>query len=716
MSQLQMNQTVTMTEIADAAGVSKPTASVWRNRYRDTFPHPLPESSPNRPLFALTDIEQWYRKQFPDRKPLGLAKRSISKIHTAMMSILRGALDTSEAAAAIVGLLTWHTLAHDAELHGVVTWNGDKIAAHEVPGFPRLGVTSAVPGNSLETLRRATDQLRTAGLNSIALLVDPLWRESQDHRWATERTISLFETVAHLNYGDTAEVADALLTDPQAGYYPSSPVLAELLARLVHSDHTTIWDPAAGVGNLLASAHQSVPTSHLAGTDISQVAAALCTARAYLHNWPATMSVGDAFLEPSRQYDAIIIDPPLGTRLDAWATEALSRQLDFPAIPSSRSEIGWVCLAAARLTPDMGAAAVVTAGGTTFAKGAVAGARRALVTNGYVEAIIRLPRKATTASPDSRTHRPRTDFRYDTSVDLYIWVIKPRDSFDSIVFIDGEQLLGDTEEKTISNILAAIENGEKPAGATTVSILDVLKRQDVPLHPGAWLPQDKTTTTDYLTTLRTAAALLRTTIDELDLPLPDLTLADSEPALQPLTDVAEVIRSRPIPKEGIHSQPGKGLVPIVKPTPTGLATTGYVTGDDTARSYLRSGDVLVHPGVKGPSAAVWRSDEKSVPHPLTTVVRADPTRVDAEYLSFCMLGPDVAATRTGTTIPRLNLQHALIPNLPITRQRAIAEALAQGQALIGQAQILQTAATEWRDSAASLASLGNLQIDQKARQ
>lgn len=81
-----------------------------------------------------------------------------------------------------------------------------------------------------------------------------------------------------------------------------------------------------------------------------------------------------------------------------------------------------------------------------------------------------------------------------------------------------------------------------------------------------------------------------------------------------------------------------------------------------------------------------------------------------------MLGTDVAATRTGTTIPRLNLQHALIPNLPITRQRAIAEALARGQALIGQAQVLQTAATEWRDSAASLASLGDLQIDQEARQ
>lgn len=710
MGQSQMNQTVTMSEIADAAGVSKPTASIWRTRYPDTFPDPLPESSPNRPLFALPEIEQWYRQQFPQRKPLGLANRAAARIHIAMMSIMRGALDPTDAAAAIIGLLAWQSVADYANTHETVTWNGATLPAAAIPAFPGSPASdsSLAPRDYLHDFGHARHQLRDAGLDAIALLIEPLTHESLDQRWVSDRVPALVRVIESLDTSDIADTADALISDSQSGQHLSSPLLADLMAILVHADHDSAWDPAVGNGNLLAAAHKSNPKSQLTGTDISPVAAAISTVRAYLNQWPATINVGDAFFEPSKTYDAVLIDPPLGARLDALATEHLSQELNFPAIPSSRSEIAWVCLGAARLT-KIGAAAVVTAGSTTFARGAIAEVRRALVADGHIEAIIRLPRIAADASWGARNQRRRNVFRYDTAVELYVWVIKPRGSFESITFVDGEQLLGESENETIRNIVAAVEAPTKPEGAIAVSVLDVLRRPDFPLNPDAWLPTDEITPAEHLDLLRRAASQCRATIAGLHLPLPDISLADTTPPAIALTGVAEVIRSRPIPSEGIQAEPGPGLVPVVRPSHTGSEVTGYVAAEDNTR-YLQPGDVIVHDGPSRPIATVWRGDEPSVPHPFTTIVRADPTKVDSDFLRWCMTGPSAAATRTGTTIKRLNLRDATIPKLPISRQREIADAISHGQALIDQVHTLADAAIEWRDHAATLASLGSLEV------
>lgn len=714
MPQAQVNQTVTMSEIARAAGVSNPTASIWRKRY-ENFPDPLPESSTMRPLFRLSDVEDWYIQQFPDREPLGLARRVAAEAQFAMASILRSIVDPSDLSAVITGFLAWHAVSVQAESAETIVWNGVTLDAESVPSLVTNGTAgerSNSSNNYAVEFHSACGELDKAGLHDIVLLIEPLARGSLDQRNLDKHVTDLVSLVERLDSAEIVAAANALIAEPHRGYHPSSPAFTRLASSLVDAQPSTVWDPAAGSGNLLGAAHELNPAATLTGTEISPVLAALAAARAYLNGWPATIRQGDAFLAEGGKYDAVLIDSPLGVRLDPRATELLSRQLGYPPIPASRSDIAWVCLAAAHLS-EAGTGVVVTTGVTTSGKGAIADTRRALVTDGAIKAVVRLPRSTSEGSARRVRRDPGRSFRTDTMAELFLWVIAPRDSVNRIVFVDGPELVDASESETISAIATAVQSHEDSAGVICVDTLTVLKRADVPLNPDAWLPTKQTAPTDQLHQIDQAVEQLKAQRATIKLDLPALALTQPAVRLIPLTDVARVSRGRHIASAEIHDEPKASLVPLVKPSSTGIETLGYVSPAQSPR-LLEPQDILVTDGTDGPIATIWDQDQPAVAHHTATVVRPNLAVIDPAFLRMCLTGPQAAETRTGSTIKRLNLKEAGIPDTALSVQRTIAQAIKTSETLIDQLRAITGTVATWRHNAVALASSGALDVPDKS--
>lgn len=87
-------------------------------------------------------------------------------------------------------------------------------------------------------------------------------------------------------------------------------------------------------------------------------------------------------------------------------------------------------------------------------------------------------------------------------------------------------------------------------------------------------------------------------------------------------------------------------------------------------------------------------------------MKPDPSALDPQFTALCMTGPKAMDTRTGTAIPRLNLKYAVIPQLPLVRQREIIATLVYARELSERATSIADSADNWLQNATALVSLG----------
>jgi hypothetical protein len=217
--------------------------------------------------------------------------------------------------------------------------------------------------------------------------------------------------------------------------------VAELMVALTlpKRGEVTVFDPAAGTGELLAAA-LAHPTWHVRGQELDSGLAALADQRLNIFKvgepCSVTVTAGDSLRDdqfPGLQADVALCHPPFGDR--EWGAEELAHHSRwvYGAPPKSEPELAWVQHCLAHLIPGGVAALLLPPAVASRASGRRI--RAELLRRGALRAVIALPPGAV---------RPR-------HVPVHLWLLaRPDDRVPldpRVLLVDGASLADREAEK-----------------------------------------------------------------------------------------------------------------------------------------------------------------------------------------------------------------------------------------------------------------------------
>lgn len=210
--------------------------------------------------------------------------------------------------------------------------------------------------------------------------------------FSRESHYAVFEQLLHIRAKRVARAGLSL---------SSSTVVTRLMAGLVGPGERLL-DPACGIGGTLLAAAKAHPRTLVTGVDVNPEAVDFAVRRLWLAGQDATIELEDWLREePSPEWDAIIAEPPMGTRL---------RQVGpSPDKYPADGDTAWLSSIVDSLSPA-GRGVVLLPAGFASKGGPVAAARDQLLKSGRVEAIIALPAGSA----------------LDTNVETCIWIVSGR--------------------------------------------------------------------------------------------------------------------------------------------------------------------------------------------------------------------------------------------------------------------------------------------------
>ncbi|MEV6410571.1 N-6 DNA methylase [Kribbella sp. NPDC051718] len=534
----------------------------------------------------------------------------------------------------------------------------------------------------------------------------------------------LFETVRILDavdFGDGrgpnstgAQISEAILAELERGMGRSGgqftpPSVARCLVELLDprpSDR--IYDPFCGSGELLSTAsayvsRQKNPPAdwQVYGQTSHEWSLRTSTINLALHGTKADLRKGGVLDEdrfPNQRFSRIVANPPFNLSVDIPRDHPWL----FGEPPAHNANFAWLDHAVSKLTAD-GRAAVVMAGGAAFrqSKGELA-IRAAMVEAGVVECVIALPSNL---------------FRF-TGIPVMVWILRSVASAplrNETLFIDASRLgkladrkqrqLGEDEIAQIANEyrrwLACDLGGmfsEVKGFSRAVSHTEI-ERNDFSLLPGRYTTVDAEeldliSTSAHLLASRAELERLRPRASDadvgLDVQLGDLLAQrppDSDRPPTPLGSVCDILTG---PGTVPRGDPQKSGTPLVLPRniKAGSIDSGdldsvpLTTATGMARYRLNPGDIVsARAGTLGRYGLVRDEQAGWLLGPGCVRFRAD-HRADPEYLTYYLGSP--AAQRwlmdrtSGSVIRHVNSKTLgempiWLPDLPA--QRAIVETL-----------------------------------------
>lgn len=341
---------ISMTDVAELAGVHRPVVSNWRRRHPD-FPDPAGDGA-TRPLFDAREVCDWL-------VATGRAERARVEPDLCLYAVeaFAATLPPRELIAAATALLCMRHLDDD----------------------PLTGATAV----ELRARARAVDphdQLLFAEIAAVPMgvlpgLVDDLVEAAWGCRGAFERILSVRGRLAARTL--TASAVDAELVRLIAG-------LSGVVEHAPHAASLVIADPAAGAGDLLAGLVRDLPescTPIVVAADEDPYLVRLLRRRLAVAGLP----------EEDRDVRAGVSTETLGPDPDVIVTQLPYR----PAESRSASDVLHriddiaVGLAPGRTAVVLGPADVLAGDLSRFS--GPERARAALLAGGMVEAVIRLP-------------------------------------------------------------------------------------------------------------------------------------------------------------------------------------------------------------------------------------------------------------------------------------------------------------------------------------
>ncbi|SPF03848.1 N-6 DNA methylase [Streptomyces sp. MA5143a] len=630
---------VTAAEIARLAGVGRAAVSNWRRRHAD-FPRPV-GGTETSPSFALTDVEEWLRKQ---------GKLAEVPLKERVWQQVTGHPDGPVAALVHAGCALLYL--HDrplAWLESSATDDDEQLADGLADQLARLLGPRFGPDGEPAVHAPTAAELRP----SVPLL-----------RGATE-------LAADLGARQTFEFLLARHLDANPRQYTLTPGgLAELMAELA-GPARTVFDPACGTGALLRAVAPR-PGQELHGQDSAPELAALTALRLALRTKSAIRTAaGDSLradAHPHLRAEAVLCHPPFNER--NWGHDELAYdprwEYGFPA--RTESELAWVQHALARL--EDGGTAVLLMPPAVASRRSGRRIRADLLRRGALRAVIALPVGA--APP--------------YNIPLHLWVLRRPGRTPAppeLLLVDtgrlGAEGRGGVDWAAVT---AAVQEAWKPFDRTgeavarpglsrSMPVIELLD-DDVDLAPARHLPPPAAGggAAELGTVRERLGETLRLTAD-LTPPLAD----ETQPPRWPLTTVGELARGGALllrtGGNGPHARVLTDHDVLAGTAPSGTLTE---TGEEPV--LVERGDIVVP--VLGGGGIARVVDEDTAGAALgrnLTLLRPDPAALDAWFVAGFLRGTANSrqASSYASTASRLDVRRLQLPRLPLEQQRRYGE-------------------------------------------
>jgi predicted DNA-binding transcriptional regulator AlpA/SAM-dependent methyltransferase len=537
---------ISLADLADMAGVSRPAVSNWRRR-NDDFPSPVKETGATS-LFRLAELQAWMRSHGKRFKA-----PSVDQLVWSALNRMRGQVLPEEAAEAAMILLGYMALAS------------------------RLGESDqtelrSAAGLDLDALNRYLLHLsREAWRIGLGDILVP---EAELPWWWDQSRSFLIETVELAAAFGVSEVFEALIAAAArgsrgAGEHATPSSVADLMVALADPIRGVVFDPACGHGTLLLAADREAKAPlTLIGQEINPTVRRIARLRMFVHGLDAEVVRGDTLRddgpEQTAKVDLVLADPPFGP---SWRPEEarMPLKLRFGVPPASRAELAWLQDGIARLRPG-GLAIYVFPAGPLFRAGIERDIRCRLIEAHAIQAIVALP----------------PSLYPSTNIPVALWIAgRPGERDDDQVLLIDASKLGvrrrSRTELTEADIIA-IEScfrawqarNELPSieeVQTAMVSSERLLENDGILNPSRWVNQAVESPLRRLERIGNALRDLDTAKNAFSLTLP--FIPDLEPAYGDTLDrhqtfrlgeVARIIRPRRIDPEAI----GTGAASLIR--------------------------------------------------------------------------------------------------------------------------------------------------------
>lgn len=418
---------VSISDIADLAGVSRPAVSNWRKRHAG-FPAPRVQA-PAGALFALDDVERWLIEEEKIEAPI-----PPGRIIRQLADAARGTMAPAEWSAFLTACLVYLEACKRATQDmGVSIPPHQRWDAIRGTESRRLHSQLIAAANTVEKTTPTLQGLLLTGLDHqpqpdpdrLRALLDTLEVAAQDELGGF---VDVFETL--VDHGDSAESVRSEHSTPDS--------IAQLLVKLAPPADTII-DLATGEGGLLllAALHRQVGEQpSLIGYEINEAVHRAARSRFFLYDVPADLRLADVFRVPAGDLpkaELVVVDPPFG--LSRWGDAEIyeGEQWQFGRPAPSSAEFAWAQLALWCLRPG-GTAILVMPAGAAFRGARDAKIRTAMLDAGVIEAIIALPARVFTS----------------TAIQPHLWMLRAdRRPGEPVLMVNAADLGESTRSQTV---------------------------------------------------------------------------------------------------------------------------------------------------------------------------------------------------------------------------------------------------------------------------
>jgi len=670
---------VTLSQIAELAGVGASAVSNWRRRF-DDFPAPVGTAPGGGAYFELEAVEAWLAAH--DRLSGG---RENERLLFEAADILRGVAASNEVTEILCAAIT---LA-EARDRGIAGQTHDPAAVDQL--------ISPVEG----------------GDPSLADLFTPLTSIDKD------RASRVFDLVSNLDRKSRPSIFEWVLTRRTRFVETrTSDMLVNLLGELAFDGTAAVFDPAAGEGGFLIAAAQAMGgRASLSGQEINQAALRIARQRFFVHDIQADVKLGDSLAEdafPNLRADTVVCDPPYGAKPVQNVSPGDPRWL-FGFGPRS-ADLLWLQHVIYHLA-DSGRGYVLLPAGSLIRRGREADLRAEFIRRGAIEAIIALP----------------SGTAQHTSLPLALWIVQrpsvsrnPRD----VLFVDATRDdSADSRPRLDSELVGRIANvvrGWRETGrvadehrgfAAAAPVLELLSL-DADLVPARWVQRESTLDVGAVADEFSASAKRVAEARNVLAHLPyEFSLPRSGGAI-PWIPVRELLTNDTATViKGSNVRPDEDG----RPSGTRVLRTrdikdGTIQDDDPVYVNLDElkgrpvltmpGDIVVSPGGGKPRAVVDERGGHVLARPLEGL-RLRTEWLDPRVAAAFLESPRNRRFATGTTTgwARIDVRDLELPVLPIEEARRLREMLDQIEHIEQCARTLSESTQTLREAALDLAAL-----------
>lgn len=664
---------ISLTDIAELAGVGRSAVSNWRARNSD-FPTPVEGSPARRPLFHFSEIISWLESQ--DLLP-GNWKANVTEplVASAIKPLSIGLEDGESAALVALAVLAIRKKGDVAEW---ATFLADEKDARSA--LPQFLAPLAPDALSHEQIDEISASLPPASDEELKTLVDGLMKIDEN------------------DYGDAARIVIEQIFGKAGrgslGLYTTTTAVSKLLinaASTTAEDGDTVLDPTCGTSTTLLGIGSRISAATIIGNDVSQNAVTLSILRAYLEEVPAAFTTSDILAEdpqPELRADTIVSEPPFGLRPGLGGVSTVESLLGT-SIPRGFADPVFLVYPATHLSEN-GRAYVLTTPLPCYQE-RLDDFRRQLVARGIVEAIIQLPEKLLNT----------------TSISTVLWVLRAPDTSrasEPVLLADASD--AQSPEEHIAEWLETMRQGKEttiPTGSITLADMITQGSNLLPSHA----LKESLSADDAAQDFHTSWEHLVDTVQAIGMLMPESkptgeSLSNSSGAL-PISKLEAVTR---VHSRVLREPNGRGdkTIPaqMISLREGGEPSEVFV---EDSRSFLQPGDVLVPHMAAKPAWVFSDTEGKWVAPSSVHVFRVKGASILPEYLVACVNAP-FNESDDGSTIPRRRMSEIKIPQLDVSEQKKVVDLTKSLRELSQRAKTLQDQSQSALDAVMNLVYFG----------